>query len=64
VTWTETDGEVDNVGIETGAPWSAWPARAEARAQLTDDAIGLIAQVRAQLLGRTSSGYFIIWRLS
>ncbi|GHG63066.1 hypothetical protein [Streptomyces griseocarneus] len=64
VTWTESEGEVDDVSIETGSPWSAWPARAEARAQLTDDAIGLIAQVRAELQGRTSRGYFIIWRLS
>ncbi|MDQ1022523.1 hypothetical protein QF035_000105 [Streptomyces umbrinus] len=64
VTWTEAEGEVDDVSIEPGSPWSAWPARAEARAQLTDDAIDLIAQVRAELQGRTSRGYFIIWRLS
>jgi hypothetical protein len=64
VTWTESEGEVDNVSIETGSPWSAWSARAEVRAQLMDDAIDLIAQVRAELQGRTSRGYFIIWRLS
>ncbi|MFD5573893.1 hypothetical protein [Streptomyces cadmiisoli] len=64
VTWTESNGEVDNVSIETGSPWNAWPARAAARAQLMDDAIQLIAQVRAELQGRTSRGYFIIWRLS
>ncbi|MET8980021.1 hypothetical protein ABZX85_30900 [Streptomyces sp. NPDC004539] len=64
VTWAESEGEIDDVSIETGSPWSTWPARAEARAQLMDDAIDLIAQVRAELQGRTSRGYFIIWRLS
>ncbi|WP_406349902.1 hypothetical protein [Streptomyces sp. NBC_00658] len=64
VTWTESDGELGNVRVETGSAWSDWPARAEARGQLKDDAIDLIAQVRAELQGRTSRGYFIIWRLS
>jgi hypothetical protein len=64
VRWTESDGEVDNVSIEIGAEWSDWAARAEARAELMDDAIDLIAQVRAELQGRVSRGYFIIWRLS
>lgn len=64
VTWTESDGEVDNVRIEPGAEWNDWPTRAEVRAELTGDAIDLIAQIRAELQGRASRGYFIIWRLS
>lgn len=63
VTWAESDGEIDSVSVEVGSPLSDWPARAEARAELTDDAIALISQVRAELQGR-SRGYFIIWRLS
>ncbi|MEU3795538.1 hypothetical protein AB0F07_38085 [Streptomyces fructofermentans] len=64
VSWTESEGGVDNVTIEIGSPWTTWRERAEARVQLTDDAIDLIAQVRAELQGRTSRGYFIIWRLT
>ena len=64
VSWTESDGEVDNVSMETGAEWSDWSARAVARGKLMDDAVDLIAQVRAELQGRTSRGYFIVWRLS
>ncbi|MFD3925514.1 hypothetical protein [Streptomyces sp. NPDC058614] len=64
VTWTESEGELGNVRVETGSAWSDWPARAEARGQLKEDAMDLIAQVRAELQGRTSRGYFIIWRLS
>jgi hypothetical protein len=64
VKWTEPDGEVDNVRIEPGSAWSSWQARAQARAELMDDAIDLIAQVRAESQGETSRGYFIIWRLS
>jgi hypothetical protein len=63
VTWTEVDGEVHDVHIETGLAWSDWSARAGARAELMDDAINLIAQVRAESQGATSRGYFIIWRL-
>jgi hypothetical protein len=64
VTWTESEGEVDNVRIEPSSAWSSWHARAEARAELMDDAIDLIAQVRAESQGETSRGYFIMWRLS
>lgn len=64
VTWTESEGEVDNVRIESSSIWSSWRARAEARAELMDDAIDLIAQVRAESPGETSRGYFIMWRLS
>lgn len=64
VTWTESDGEVGNVHIETGSAWTDWTARAEARAELIDDAINLIAQIRAESQGETSRGYFVIWRLA
>lgn len=64
VTWTESDGRIDDVRIETGPAWSTWTERAQARAGLVDDAIDLIARVRAELQGETSRGYFIIWRLS
>ncbi|MFE4637795.1 hypothetical protein ACFRJ1_31100 [Streptomyces sp. NPDC056773] len=64
VTWTESQGEVGDFAIEPEPPWTAWPARAEARDRLMNEAIDLIAQVRAELQGRTSRGYFIIWRLS
>ncbi len=64
VTWTESEGEVDNVRIEPSSVWSSWHARAAARAELMDDAIDLIAHVRAQSQGETSRGYFIMWRLS
>jgi hypothetical protein len=64
VSWTESNGEIDNVKIETGPAWSTWSARAEARAELIDDAIDLIAEIRAELQGERSRGYFIIWRLS
>ncbi len=64
VSWTESQGEVDSAVVETGSPWRTWRERADARAQLMDDAMSLIAQVRAELQNRTSRGYFIIWRLS
>ncbi|MET7477325.1 hypothetical protein ABZT17_23570 [Streptomyces sp. NPDC005648] len=64
VTWTESDGELGEVRVETGPAYGDWAARAEARRPLMDDAIDLIAQVRAELQGRTSRGYFIILRLS
>ncbi|MFL6141837.1 MAG: hypothetical protein ACJ72N_08225 [Labedaea sp.] len=64
VRWTESDGQVDDVRIETGSTWTSWPERAQARAKLMDDAIDLIAWVRAESQGATSRGYFIIWRLS
>ncbi len=63
VTWTETDGAVENVRIEPGAAWTSWAERAAARDRAMDDAIDLIAQVRAELQGEESRGYFIIWRL-
>ncbi|SMF50951.1 hypothetical protein [Streptomyces sp. Amel2xC10] len=63
VTWAESDGVVEDVQIELGAPWATWGARAEVRGEVMDDAIDLIARVRAELQGRTSRGYFIIWRL-
>jgi hypothetical protein len=63
VTWTEADGAIDDVRIETGAPWADWSARADARDRLVDDAIDLIAQIRAELQGETSRGYYIMWRL-
>jgi hypothetical protein len=43
---------------------SDWSARARARVELMDDAIDLIAVTRAELQGRPSRGYFIVWRLS
>lgn len=64
VTWTETDGVIGDVRIETGPPWADWSARADARDRLVDDAVDLIAQVRAELQGETSRGYYIIWRLA
>lgn len=64
VTWTESDGELETVSIDTGPPLSSWPARAQARDRLTDEVMHLIAQVRTELQGRTSRGYVIIWRLS
>jgi hypothetical protein len=64
VTWTESDGVVDNVEIETGSAWSTWSERAEARTELKGDAIDLIARIRAESQGEPSRGYFIIWRLS
>ncbi|MDQ3788493.1 MAG: hypothetical protein M3422_14785 [Actinomycetota bacterium] len=63
VTWTETDGAVENVRIETGAAWTSWAERAAARDRAMDDAIDLIARVRAELQGEESRGYFVIWRL-
>lgn len=64
VTWTESAGEIDNVRIEPGSAWSSWDARVAARAELMDDTIDLIAQVRAESQGATSRGYFVMWRLS
>lgn len=64
VTWTESDNEVHDVHIETGPAWSSWTERAAARAELMDDAIDLIAQVRAESQQETGRGYFILWRLS
>jgi hypothetical protein len=64
VRWTEPNGAVEDVRIETGPEYSDWAARAEARAELKSDSIDLIAQVRAELQGRTSRGHYIIWRLS
>lgn len=64
VTWTESAGGVEDVRIETGAPWSEWAERAEIRAELKSDAIDLIAQIRAESQGEASRGYFIIWRLT
>ena len=63
VTWTETGDAVENVRIATGRAWTWWAAREAARDQAMDDAIDLIARVRAELQGATSRGYFIIWRL-
>ena len=63
VTWTETDGAVENVRIETGQAWRTWAERADARLEMVDRAIDLIARVRAELQGAKSRGYFIIWRL-
>jgi hypothetical protein len=63
VTWTETDGAVENVRIETGQPWHTWPERVDARAEAMDRAIDLVARVRAELQGEKSRGYFVIWRL-
>ncbi|GAB1514500.1 hypothetical protein [Actinophytocola sp. KF-1] len=63
VTWTETDGAVEDVRIENGQPWHTWPEREDARAEAADRAIDLIARVRAELQGARSRGYFIIWRL-
>lgn len=64
VRWTESDGAVDDVRIETRPEWTDWTARAEARDELISAGIDLIARVRAELQGRTSHGYYIIWRLS
>lgn len=63
VTWTETDGAVENVQIAVGMLLTSWPDREAARDQAMDDAIDLIARVRAELQGATSRGYFVIWRL-
>lgn len=64
VTWSESAGGVEDVRIETGEPWSEWAERAEIRAELKNDAIDLIAQIRAESQGEASRGYFIIWRLT
>jgi hypothetical protein len=53
-----------SVSQERGSTWSSWPERAEARTKLMDDAIDLIAWIRAESQGSTSRGYFMIWRLS
>lgn len=63
VTWTESDGVVENLRIETGAAWTGWAERADARAEMMDRAIDLIARVRAELQGEKSRGYFVIWRV-
>jgi hypothetical protein len=63
VTWTERDGAVENVRIAVGMLWTRWPDREAARDRAMDDAIDLIARVRAELQGATSRGYFVIWRL-
>lgn len=63
VTWTETDGAVENVRIAAGMLLTRWSDREAARDQAMDDAIDLIARVRAELQGATSRGYFVIWRL-
>jgi hypothetical protein len=64
VTWKEVDGGVDDVHIKTGTPWTSWTERAAVRDQLTDAAIDLIAEIRAETHGEKGRGYFIIWRLS
>jgi hypothetical protein len=64
VTWNETDGEVGDVRIETGSAWETWQARAAVIPGLMDETISLISQVRAELQGRRSHGYYIMWRLS
>jgi hypothetical protein len=63
VTWTETDGAIENVRIATGMLWTRWSDREAARDRAVDDTIDLIAMVRAELQGATSRGYFVIWRL-
>jgi hypothetical protein len=52
-----TDGEVDDVGIETGSVWENRPARAAVVPELMDGTNSLIAQVRVELQGRRSHGY-------
>jgi len=64
VTWTESAGGIDEFRIETGSAWNDWADRAVVRAELTDDVIDLIAQIRAESQGEASRGYFIIWRLT
>lgn len=64
VHWTESEGMVDNVEIETGPEYRDWATRTAIRAELASRAMDLIAQIRAELQGRTSRGYYIIWRLS
>lgn len=64
VTWRESDGGIGDVRIETGSAWNDWAERAVVRAECKDDAIDLIAEVRAESQGETNRGYFIIWRLS
>ena len=64
VTWTESAGGIDDVRIETGEAWNDWAERAAARVECKDDAIDLIAEVRAESQGQASRGYFIIWRLT
>lgn len=44
VTWTETDGAVEKVRIDTGAAWTGWAERAAARDRAVDDTIDLIAR--------------------
>ncbi|MFE4698350.1 hypothetical protein ACFRIC_14895 [Streptomyces sp. NPDC056738] len=63
VTWTESEGVVGDVATETGSAWSTWSERDEARVRLMDEAIALVARVRAEVQGRAGSGYFVIWRL-
>ena len=64
VTWTESAGGIDDVRIETGVAWDDWTERAAVRVECKDDAIDLIAEVRAESQGQASRGYFIIWRLT
>lgn len=65
VTWQEDGLAVTDVRVEHGpAPLHEWPERDVVRSESMDRAIDLIAQVRAEIQGRESRGYYVIWRLS
>jgi hypothetical protein len=64
VTCDESGPNVENVKIEVGHALTEWSARNAVRLEAIDKAIKLIAQIRAEMQGQISRGYFIIWRLS
>jgi len=63
VSWTEHDGQIQEVSIGTTPSLATWAEQSKVRDKARGDALDLVSAIRAEVQGANHSGYFVSYRL-
>lgn len=63
VSWNDRDGRLESISITRTPPLDSWHEQRQVRDKAHDDALSLIAAIRAEIQGGGHSGYFVTYRL-